>query len=55
MYVEAHHLIPISEGKRFGYSIDIAANICSLCPNCHRSIHLGTDYEKERKNPKKTI
>lgn len=48
MFTEAHHLIPISEGQQFGYSIDVPANICSLCPNCHRCIHLGTNEEKEQ-------
>lgn len=47
MYVEAHHLIPISKGDQFGYSLDVAANIVSLCPNCHRCVHLGNDLEKE--------
>lgn len=47
MYVEAHHLIPISEGAKFDYSTDVPANISSLCPNCHRCIHLGSDEEKE--------
>lgn len=47
MFVEAHHLIPISKGEQFGYSIDIPANIVSLCPNCHKCIHLGEDKDKE--------
>ncbi|ROR28133.1 5-methylcytosine-specific restriction protein A [Mobilisporobacter senegalensis] len=47
MYVEAHHLVPISKGDQFGYSLDVPANIISLCPNCHRCVHLGEDQEKE--------
>lgn len=38
-FVEAHHLIPISYQKIFSNSIDVTANIVSLCPNCHRLIH----------------
>jgi len=45
-YVESHHLIPISNSAMFGFSIDITANICSLCPNCHRAIHSATDEVK---------
>lgn len=45
-YVESHHLIPISNSAMFGYSIDVTANICSLCPNCHRAIHSATDEVK---------
>ena len=40
-YVEAHHLIPLKYHNDFNYSLDIHANIISLCPNCHRMIHLG--------------
>jgi len=40
-YVEAHHLIPLQYHEDFTYSLDVHANIVSLCPNCHRMIHLG--------------
>jgi 5-methylcytosine-specific restriction protein A len=40
-YMEAHHLIPLKYHEDFNYSLDIPANIISLCPNCHRMIHLG--------------
>ncbi|TSD03405.1 MAG: hypothetical protein Athens071416_86 [Parcubacteria group bacterium Athens0714_16] len=46
-YVEAHHLIPFSERKRFDVSIDITENIICLCPNCHRKIHLAVDTERK--------
>ena len=46
MYVEAHHLIPISESDRFVTSIDVEANIVSLCSVCHDCIHHGTDEDK---------
>lgn len=38
-YVEAHHLIPIHAIDKFEKSIDIEANVVSLCPNCHRKLH----------------
>ena len=46
MYVEAHHLIPISESDKFVTSIDVEANIVSLCSICHDCIHHGTDEDK---------
>ena len=41
IYLEAHHLIPISKQRDFEYSIDVSSNIVALCPSCHREIHLG--------------
>lgn len=38
-YVEAHHLIPIHAIDDFEKSIDVEANVVSLCPNCHRKLH----------------
>lgn len=46
-YVEAHHLIPIGFQKKFIYSLDVEANIVSLCPNCHQSIHFAKQETKE--------
>lgn len=46
-YVESHHLIPMSYQVIFENSIDFADNIISLCPNCHRQIHLSTDDIKK--------
>lgn len=46
-YVEAHHLVPIQLQSKFLYSLDIEANIVSLCPVCHRMIHLATPEEKK--------
>jgi len=46
-YVEAHHLIPIGFQKKFIYSLDVEANIVSLCPNCHQSIHFAKQEIKE--------
>lgn len=46
-YVEAHHLIPFCERKKFDLSIDVVENIVCLCPNCHRKIHLAINEEKQ--------
>ncbi|AXK51618.1 HNH endonuclease [Spiroplasma alleghenense] len=47
-YVEIHHLIPREFSGNFGYSIEVAANYVSLCPNCHRMLHIGkSDFKKE--------
>jgi len=38
-YVEAHHLIPISNQDKYEHSIDVEANIVSLCVSCHKKLH----------------
>lgn len=45
-YVEAHHLIPISHQSKFEFSLDVVANIISLCATCHRMLHFGAIDEK---------
>lgn len=45
-YVEAHHLIPLHTQDSFDYSLDVPANIVSLCPNCHRFLHHALLSEK---------
>lgn len=40
-YMEGHHGIPIRKQDKFNYSLDIYANIISLCPICHRLLHYG--------------
>lgn len=47
MYVEAHHLIPLSRYAAFSTSLDVIANIVALCPNCHRCIHNGSKKERD--------
>lgn len=44
-YTEPHHLIPISNHKDFANSLDIEANIVSLCSHCHNLLHYGADIE----------
>lgn len=48
-YMEAHHLIPMSAQDDFNSSLDVDANIVSLCPLCHRKLHNGKDIELELK------
>lgn len=44
-YTEPHHLIPLQYDDQFEYSLDVEANIVSLCSNCHNQIHYGADIE----------
>lgn len=48
-YMEAHHLIPMSAQDDFNNSLDVDANIVSLCPICHRKLHYGKDIKLELK------
>lgn len=45
-YVEVHHFIPREFRNNFEYSVDVLANYITLCPHCHRMIHLATDRER---------
>lgn len=46
-YVEAHHLIPMEFQDQFKNSLDVEANIISLCPLCHKTVHHATKEEIE--------
>lgn len=46
-YVEAHHLVPMEYQRIFEYSLDVEANINSLCIVCHKVLHHGTLEAKE--------
>ena len=46
-YVEVHHLIPRAVGNDFENSIEVVENYVSLCPHCHRLVHLGEDIERK--------
>ena len=48
--MEAHHLIPMGAQDDFGVSLDVDANIVSLCPNCHRKLHHGANTEGDLLN-----
>jgi len=45
-YVEAHHLIPISQQSGFHASLDVVANVVALCANCHRLLHYGVENDR---------
>ncbi|RXJ98671.1 hypothetical protein CRV02_13040 [Arcobacter sp. CECT 8989] len=47
-YMEAHHLFPLSAQDRIYNSLDVPANIISLCPGCHRKIHHAKIEDKEQ-------
>jgi 5-methylcytosine-specific restriction endonuclease McrA len=40
-YLEVHHIQPLSEGGSDSFD-----NVCALCPNCHKLLHLGTKDER---------
>lgn len=42
-YVEAHHLIPMEYQEGFTNSVDVEANIVSLCVSCHKKLHHATN------------
>ncbi len=46
-YMEAHHLIPMSAQEDFINSLDVDANIVSLCSVCHRKLHHGNNIQQE--------
>ncbi|MEY8844296.1 hypothetical protein V2B35_16850 [Bacillus safensis] len=46
-YVEAHHLIPMQYQDQFDHSLDIHANIVSICLVCHKKIHYGRFEDKK--------
>jgi hypothetical protein len=45
LYTEAHHLIPRCFQDQFENSLDVPANIVSLCSNCHNWLHYGIGFE----------
>ncbi len=46
-YVEAHHLIPMQFQSLFYNSLDVEANVVSLCVACHKKLHHALFSEKE--------
>lgn len=40
-YMEPHHLIPLQFHEDFEWSLDVEANVVSLCSECHNQIHYG--------------
>ena len=48
MYMEPHHLIPLSMTRYFNVNLDREKNIFSLCSNYHNQIHYGTKEDVRR-------
>lgn len=48
LYMEPHHLIPMSLTDFFGVNLDRTQNIFSLCSHCHNQIHYGTKEDVRR-------
>jgi 5-methylcytosine-specific restriction protein A len=46
-FVEAHHFVPMKYQSDFTIPVDCVENVISLCPNCHRGIHLGIVEHKK--------
>lgn len=47
-YVELHHLIPREFRNDFQYSLEVLANYITVCPHCHKMLHLATDRERKQ-------
>ena len=45
-YVEGHHLISMKYQDNFEYSLDVEANVVSLCVVCHKILHYGMKKDK---------
>lgn len=45
-YVEAHHLVPMSQQELFDVSLDVDANVVALCATCHKLLHHGRAIDK---------
>ncbi|MBY3474088.1 DUF3578 domain-containing protein [Rhizobium laguerreae] len=45
-FVEAHHLIPVRMQANYPHRLDVAENVVSLCPTCHRKVHHGLGRER---------
>lgn len=50
-FMEAHHLVPMNKSKEVfeqqSINIDCVENLVSLCPNCHRASHYGSNHVKK--------
>ncbi|MBV7391838.1 HNH endonuclease [Enterococcus sp. ALS3] len=45
-FVEVHHLVPMAVQDYYQYTLDFTDNVITLCPNCHRLVHLGSYQER---------
>ena len=47
-FMEKHHLIPMEKWDLYELDLDHPVNIVSLCPICHRKIHLGGKVDRDQ-------
>lgn len=47
LYIEGHHMIPMSIGERYGSNPDVPSNVLILCSWCHRKLDRGSTELKE--------
>ncbi len=41
LYLEVHHIIPLSKQDLYEENLDVLDNVTAICPNCHREAHYG--------------
>jgi 5-methylcytosine-specific restriction protein A len=41
LYLEVHHIIPLSKQDLHEENLDVLDNVTAICPNCHREVHYG--------------
>ena len=46
-YMEVHHIISMSFQNSFKKDLNCIENLISVCPTCHRKIHLSVNDEKK--------
>lgn len=46
-YMQGHMLVPMSAQPGFRNSLQVQANYCCLCPNCHAKLEYGTDSDRQ--------
>ena len=55
-YIEAHHVVPVSENKGREKRVNLLKDFVVLCSNCHRMIHrLGEPWTRDRLNDLRAI
>lgn len=55
-YIEAHHVVPISENIGSVRTVDLWEDFVVLCANCHRMIHrLGPPWGRDQLNQLKNL
>lgn len=47
-YMEGHHIIPMAKQNYFENSLDVYANILSVCPVCHKMLHYGLREDRKK-------